>query len=186
MNDDFALSLIRTVPDFKKKGIQFRDIGPLIEHGSAFRHVVDRMSAPYLLEGIDKIAAIEARGFIFAAAMAMQLGGGVVMLRKPGLLPSSVARRAYDTEYSKDILEIHEDSIQVGERVIIVDDILATGGTVSTAFTLLHELGANVIGCSFLIELVDCVPRGRPQIEARGHKMTTVFQLSDQPTQKAA
>jgi adenine phosphoribosyltransferase len=145
--------LIRTVPDFPKKGIGFKDITTLIKHGDAFRQAVDAMLAPFADEAIEAILGVEARGFLFAAAAAYKLGVGVIPARKPGKLPAKTVREEYALEYGTDALEIHEDAIVRGQRVLVIDDLLATGGTTAAAVRLVERLGGVVVGVSFLIEL---------------------------------
>lgn len=144
---------VRSVPDFPKKGILFRDISPLLEDAVLFRSSIDLLARA--CEGIDvsKIAGLDARGFIFGAALAYRLGVGFVPIRKKGKLPSRTIAHAYDLEYGSAELEIHADSIARGEKVLLVDDLLATGGTARAAVTLLAELGADLQAALFLIEL---------------------------------
>jgi adenine phosphoribosyltransferase len=144
---------IRSVPDFPKKGIMFRDITPLLGDGKAFGLVTELFVEQYKSAKIDKIVSIESRGFIFGAALAQALGVGFVPVRKPGKLPGKARSITYALEYGTDTLEIHEDAIQKGERTLIVDDVLATGGTATAARDLSLSCGAEVIGCAFLIEL---------------------------------
>lgn len=157
-------SLIRDVPDFPKKGILFRDVTPLLQHGPAFRRCVER-----LCEGIAKarpvvIAGIEARGFIFGAAAATMLGVGFVPIRKPGKLPWKTRQQRYQLEYGSDGIELHEDAMATGTRVALVDDLLATGGTAAAACRLLQDLGAEVVLATFVIELAGL--NGRAQISS--------------------
>ena len=144
---------VRSVPDFPKKGILFRDISPLLQDAVLFRSSIDLLARA--CEGIDasKIAGLDARGFIFGAALAYRLGVGFVPIRKKGKLPSRTIAHAYDLEYGSAELEIHADSIARGEKVLLVDDLLATGGTARAAVTLLAELGADLQAALFLIEL---------------------------------
>jgi len=144
---------VRSVPDFPKKGILFRDISPLLEDAVLFRSSIDLLGRA--CEGIDvsKIAGLDARGFIFGAALAYRLGVGFVPIRKKGKLPSRTIAHAYDLEYGSAELEIHADSIAPGEKVLLVDDLLATGGTARAAVTLIAELGADLQAALFLIEL---------------------------------
>jgi adenine phosphoribosyltransferase len=144
---------VRSVPDFPKKGILFRDISPLLEDAVLFRSSIDLLARA--CEGIDvsKIAGLDARGFIFGAALAYRLGVGFVPIRKKGKLPSRTIAHAYDLEYGSAELEIHADSIARGEKVLLVDDLLATGGTARAAIMLLAELGADLQAALFLIEL---------------------------------
>ena len=144
---------IRDVPDYPQKGIIFRDITPLLGDKEIFREVVDLMSRAWTAEPPDLVAAIEARGFIPGAAMAVKLGAGFVPIRKTGKLPWSTVTESYDLEYGTDSLEVHSDAVQPGQRVLIVDDVLATGGTASAAVRLIRKLGAAVVGVQVLIEL---------------------------------
>jgi len=145
--------IIRDVPDFPKKGIIFKDITTLLQDGEAFRLASNRMLKKYLDVRIDKVIGIEARGFIFGGVLAYKLGCGFVPARKPGKLPYSTIREEYTLEYGTNALEIHDDSIASGERVLIVDDLLATGGTALAAAKLVEKLGGEVAGIEFLIEL---------------------------------
>lgn len=142
---------IRDVPDFPQAGVLFRDITPLLADPEAFRLAVDGMAAPF--GGIDHVVAIESRGFILGAPVAYRLGAGLVLVRKSGKLPAATLREDYGLEYGTNTVEIHEDAIRAGERVVIVDDVLATGGTVRAAANLVERLGATVVGVSLLIEL---------------------------------
>ena len=161
-------SLIRTVPDFPKPGIMFRDITPLLASGIGFRHVVCVLADRYA-DKIDKVVAIEARGFIFGAALAHQLGAGFVPIRKPGKLPSASIGHDYALEYGTNRVEVHVDGLAKGERVVVIDDLLATGGTALAALSLVEQSGANVVECAFVIELLD-LP-GRNRIHERGHRV---------------
>jgi adenine phosphoribosyltransferase len=145
--------IIRDVPDFPKKGIIFKDITTLLQDGEAFRLALNRMLKKYLDDKIDKVVGIEARGFIFGGVLAYKLGCGFVPARKPGKLPYSTIREEYTLEYGTNSLEIHDDSIAAGDRVLIVDDLLATGGTALAAARLTEKLGGEVAGIEFLIEL---------------------------------
>ena len=158
-------SLIRTVPDFPKAGIRFRDITPLLASGTGFRHVIELLAERYAGK-VDKIVGIEARGFIFGAALAHQLGAGFVPIRKPGKLPGEHYHHDYELEYGTGRIEVHVDGLAKGERALVIDDLLATGGTALAALALVEKMGADVIECAFVIELVD-LP-GRARIEARG------------------
>ena len=144
---------IRDVPDYPQKGIIFRDITPLLGDKKIFREVVDLMSKAWLADPPDLVAAIEARGFIPGAAIAVKLGVGFVPIRKTGKLPWSTVMESYDLEYGTDSLEVHSDAVQPGQSVLIVDDVLATGGTASAAVRLMRKLGAAVVGVQVLIEL---------------------------------
>jgi adenine phosphoribosyltransferase len=144
---------IRHVPDFPKAGILFYDITTLLRDPQGYQATVDRLSAPYLGQGIAAVVGIESRGFILGAAVAQRLGAGFIPIRKPGKLPAKSIRESYDLEYGKDALEIHEDAISPGQRVLVVDDVLATGGTAAAATQLVRKLGGELYGLAFLIEL---------------------------------
>jgi adenine phosphoribosyltransferase len=146
-------SLIREVPDFPKPGINFYDITTLLQDAAGLRAVIDDLGEAYRGKGIEIVAGIEARGFIFAPAVAYALNAGFVPVRKPKKLPSATERIEYALEYGTDILEIHKDAIQPGEKVLIVDDVLATGGTAKAVAQLVERLGGNLVGLSFVIEL---------------------------------
>ena len=146
---------IRGIPDFPKPGILFRDITPLLADGRAFRQAIDILGDRYVNQGIDLVVGVEARGFIMGAALAYKLRAGNVLIRKPGKLPYRTHRTTYALEYGTDTLEIHQDAIQPGQRVLIADDLLATGGTISAAVELVKQLGGQIVGLAFLIELTD-------------------------------
>jgi adenine phosphoribosyltransferase len=145
---------IRDIPDFPKPGILFRDITPLLGNPAALREAVRRLADPYRGQKIEQVVAAEARGFIFAAPMASELGAGFVPVRKPGKLPFDRHSFRYDLEYGSDTLEMHIDGVTRGAKVLVVDDLLATGGTVGACVKLLDKTGADVVGCAFAIELV--------------------------------
>ena len=151
-NPPFA-SLVRDVPDFPKPGIVFKDITPLLADPVALKAAVAAMADPYRENPPAKLLAAEARGFLFAVPMALELGCGVVPVRKPGKLPAATAKVEYELEYGTDALEMHADALAPGERALIVDDVLATGGTVAACVTLARDAGAEVVGAAFLIEL---------------------------------
>ena len=144
---------VRNIPDFPKKGIMFRDITTLLKDKTAFKATVDILYEKYAKSEIEKVAAVEARGFITGAALADRLGAGFVLLRKPGKLPSETLRENYKLEYGEDGIEIHKDAITLGERILLHDDLLATGGTISAACNLVEKAGGSIVGVSFLIEL---------------------------------
>ncbi|ADB18274.1 adenine phosphoribosyltransferase [Pirellula staleyi DSM 6068] len=157
MTDGSALDLksfIRDIPDFPKPGILFRDITPLLASPPAFKESIRRLCEPFADSKVDAIVAAEARGFIFAAPMAVQLGAAFVPVRKPGKLPFDTHSFHYELEYGSDTLEIHVDGLKSGQRVLVVDDLLATGGTVGACCRLIERTGATVVGCAFAIELV--------------------------------
>ena len=144
---------IRDVPDYPKPGIIFKDITPLLAAADAFVEVTDAMAAPFASAEITHVVAIESRGFILGAPVAQRLGAGFVPVRKPGKLPHTTRREEYELEYGTDALEIHSDAVASAERVLIVDDVLATGGTAAATRRLVESLGAKVVGFSFLITL---------------------------------
>jgi adenine phosphoribosyltransferase len=144
---------IRDIPDFPIPGILFRDITPLLRDGPAFRQAVDDLMAPFAHEKIDAIAAVEARGYVLAAPLAYKLGVGLIPVRKPGKLPYSTISQEYTLEYGKNTLEVHHDACQPGQRVLIVDDLIATGGSARATAQLIERLGASVLGFAFLVEL---------------------------------
>ncbi len=145
---------IRHVPDFPRAGILFYDITTLLRDPTGFKATIDIMSTPYLDQGIDVVIGIESRGFILGGAVAERIGAGFVPIRKPGKLPAKALKETYDLEYGKDALEIHEDAIEKGQRILIVDDVLATGGTAAAAAQLVTKLGGELHGLAFLIELL--------------------------------
>ncbi|HEX9289866.1 MAG TPA: adenine phosphoribosyltransferase [Anaeromyxobacteraceae bacterium] len=144
---------IRDVPDFPKKGIVFKDITPLLANATLFRGVIDSLAERYRGERIAKVIGIESRGFIFAAPLAVALGAGLAIVRKPGKLPWRTVREVYALEYGEDALEMHLDAIAPGERVLVVDDVLATGGTADAVGKLVTRQGADLVGFAFLLEL---------------------------------
>ncbi len=167
---------IRTVDNFPKPGIRFRDITPLIGHAGGFRHVVSTLAERYTGK-VDKVAAIEARGFIFGAAIAHQLNAGFVPIRKPGKLPAESIFHDYNLEYGTNRVELHVDAIARGERVVVIDDLLATGGTALAAIALLERLGATVVECAFVIDLSDV--GGRKRLVSAGHKVHALCEFTE-------
>jgi adenine phosphoribosyltransferase len=159
---------IRHVPDFPKPGILFYDVTTLLDDRAGFKMALDAMAAPHADSKVDLVVGIESRGFIFGAAIADRLGAGFAPVRKPGKLPSKTRRQTYALEYGTDALEIHEDAIEPSQRVLIVDDLLATGGTASAAVGLVRGLGGQVMGLQFLIELVGLNGRERLKGEQIG------------------
>ena len=145
--------LVRTIPDYPKAGIMFRDITTLIGHARGFRAAIRRLAAPFEDMAVDAVAGIEARGFIVGGAVADRLGTGFIPIRKQGKLPWRAIGQDYRLEYGTDIVEMHEDAVRPGERVLIVDDLIATGGTVEAAVKLIRRLGGEVAGAAFVIEL---------------------------------
>jgi adenine phosphoribosyltransferase len=144
---------IRDIPDFPKPGVVFKDITPLLSQPDAFEAVIDQLDRAFAGRGIDAIAAAEARGFIFGAPLALRLGAGFVPIRKPGKLPYATIALEYQLEYGSDRLEVHTDAFGPGRRVLLVDDVLATGGTMRACRDLVQSTGAAVVACAFLIEL---------------------------------
>ena len=171
--EDTLRGAIRTIPDYPKPGIMFRDITTLLGHPRAFRRAVDELVQPYAGTGVTKIAGIEARGFILGGAMAHQLSCGFVPVRKKGKLPHATVSIAYSLEYGVDQMEVHRDAVHEGERVILVDDLIATGGTAEAATKLLQGLGAEVEAACFVIDLPDL--GGRAKIEALGVPVRTLI-----------
>lgn len=155
---------IRTIPDYPKPGIQFRDITTLLRDAAAFREAVESLSAPYRNRGVGTVAGIEARGFILGGAVAHQLGTGFVPIRKKGKLPHETVRVEYTLEYGRDEMEIHRDAVRPGERVILVDDLIATGGSALAAISLLRSLGAEIVAACFVIDLPEL--KGADRIRA--------------------
>ena len=162
-------SKIRTVPHYPKHGIQFRDITTLLKDPKGFRATVDELVRRYQDMKIDKIAGIEARGFILGAPLAVALGIGFVPIRKKGKLPAATIGHDYDLEYGSDRIEIHTDAIEKGEKVLLVDDLIATGGTAEAACLLIDKMGGKIVECCFIIDLPDI--GGRARLEKHGHKV---------------
>lgn len=168
---DQLKSKIRHVPDFPKPGILFYDVTTLLQDRDGFRQAVDAMAVPFVGQGIDLVVGIESRGFIFGAAVADRIGAGFSPVRKPGKLPSTTIRASYDLEYGSDALEMHDDGVASGQRVLIVDDLLATGGTAKAAADLVTRLGGTVHALAFLIELAGL--SGRDKLA--GHTLHAVL-----------
>ena len=177
MNAPFdLLATIRTIPDYPKPGIQFRDITTLLGDAKAFRRAVDEMVQPWAGTKIDKVAGIEARGFILGGAIAHQLSAGFVPIRKKGKLPHTKVTIGYSLEYGIDEMEMHVDAVAPGEKVILVDDLIATGGTAEGAVKLLKQIGADVIAACFVIDLPDL--GGAKKIEALGTPVRTLLEFA--------
>ena len=174
--EEELVAAIRTIPDYPKPGIQFRDITTLLGDARAFRRAIDAMVHPYAGEKIDKIAGIEARGFILGGAVAHQLSAGFVPIRKKGKLPHETVRVAYSLEYGVDEMEMHRDAIKPGEKVVLVDDLIATGGTAEAAVKLLRQIGADIVAACFVIDLPDL--GGRKKLEALGVTVTTLVDFA--------
>ncbi|NKI36237.1 adenine phosphoribosyltransferase [Wenzhouxiangella sp. XN79A] len=147
------ISLIRDVPDWPEPGIVFKDITPLLAHPEGLAWAVDRLYEPFVGHHIDQVVGIESRGFIFGTAVARALGAGFIPVRKPGKLPRATLRRDYTLEYGSDAVEMHSDAVRPGDRVLLVDDVLATGGTMAASCELVNDAGGELIGCAVLIRL---------------------------------
>lgn len=167
---------IRSIADYPKPGIIFRDITTLLGNPRAFRRAVDELVQPYAGTKIDKIAGMEARGFILGGAVAHQLSAGFVPIRKKGKLPHTTVRVAYSLEYGVDEMEMHVDAVQPGEKVILVDDLIATGGTAEGAVKLLRQMGAEIVSACFVIDLPDL--GGRKKLEDLGVEVRTLVEFS--------
>lgn len=168
-------SLIRTIPDYPEKGVMFRDITTLLQDPFGFRKAVDELVQPHAGLHIDAVAGIEARGFILGGAVAHQLSVGFVPVRKKGKLPWDTIGEDYELEYGTDRVEIHRDAVEAGSQILLVDDLIATGGTAKAAIKLLRQVGADVIGCSFVIDLPEL--GGRARIEEMGLKVLTLCEF---------
>ena len=163
---------IRTIVDFPHEGILFRDVTTLFADPKGFRMAIDQMLHPYVGEQIDKVVGLEARGFILGGAIAHQLGTGLVLIRKKGKLPAATISQQYNLEYGEAVMELHDDAITAGERILIVDDLLATGGTAEAGISLIERLGGEIIGCSFIVDLPDL--GGRAKLEKLGMAVRTL------------
>ncbi|MFC1765472.1 adenine phosphoribosyltransferase [Planctomycetota bacterium] len=164
-------SLIRAIPDWPKPGILFRDITPLLANHDGYLAAVEALVADYKDIEVDYVAAVEARGFIFGSAVAERLKAGFIPVRKKGKLPAKTTSYTYDLEYGTDTLEVHEDAVHSGAKVLLVDDLLATGGTMGAACHLIEQVGGDIVGLSFLIELSDLAGRAK----LGSHKISTVI-----------
>lgn len=171
--DELLRSLIRDVPDFPEPGIVFKDITPLLGHAGGFALVVDRLAEHFVGQHVDKVVGVEARGFVVAAPIAHRLGAGLIPVRKPGKLPWTTQAQEYDLEYGTDQLEVHQDAVAPGDRVVIVDDVLATGGTAAAAARLVEAIGGQVVGLGFLLELA--VLGGRDRLDGHDHVSLLVY-----------
>ena len=160
---------IRAIPDFPKPGILFRDVTPLLLDPAALRAAAEAMAAPFRALGVERVLAIESRGFLFGAPIALTLGAGLALVRKQGKLPYDTLQARYELEYGVDTVEMHVDAVQAGQRVLIVDDLIATGGTAAAAVQLARQAQAEVVGCSFLIELAAL--GGSARVDARCHSV---------------
>ena len=165
-------SLIRTIPDYPKPGVQFRDITSLLENAKGLRLAIEGLAEPFRGARVEKVAGIEARGFLFGVSAAIELEAGFVAVRKAGKLPGATIGREYELEYGSDRVEIHADAISRGERVLIVDDLIATGGTVEATIDLIAGIGAEIVGCAFVVDLPDL--GGRRKVEAAGYRVVSL------------
>ncbi|MFP6771658.1 MAG: adenine phosphoribosyltransferase [Alphaproteobacteria bacterium] len=165
--------LIRTIPDYPKEGIMFRDITTLMQHPAGFRRSVDELVQPFAGSSITRVAGIEARGFILGGAVAHQLSAGFVAVRKKGKLPWQTISVEYELEYGTDEVEIHIDSIDQGDQILIIDDLIATGGTAAATTQLMRDAGGDVVGASFIVDLPDL--GGRARLEAMGVPVRTLM-----------
>lgn len=166
---------IRTIPDYPKPGIQFRDVTTLWGDARGFRTAIDLMVQPYAGVRIDKVAGVEARGFVLGGAVAHQLSTGFVPVRKKGKLPGATIAEEYELEYGTDTVEIHDDAIRNGENVLVVDDLLATGGTMAAAVNLIRRAGGTVVGCCFIVDLPDL--GGRERLQNMGLSIMTLCEF---------
>ncbi len=168
-------SKIRTIPDWPKKGIMFRDITTLLRDGPAFKHLIELLVKRYKDTKIDVVAGIEARGFITGGILAEKLGIGFIPIRKKGKLPGETTSYTYEKEYGPDTIEIHTDAVKEGDKVLMVDDLLATGGTCIAACELIKKLGGNIIECSFIVDLPDL--GGKKLLEEQGYKVFNLVEF---------
>jgi adenine phosphoribosyltransferase len=165
-------SLIRTIPDYPKPGVQFRDITSLLENAKGLRLAVEGLAEPFRGDRVEKVAGIEARGFLFGVSTAIGLEAGFVPIRKSGKLPGATIGREYELEYGSDRVEVHSNSITRGERVLIVDDLIATGGTMLATVELLEGIGAEILGCAVVVDLPDL--GGSQRLEADGRRVVSL------------
>ena len=166
-------ALIRDVPDWPKPGVVFKDITPLLGDPAGLAMVVELMASPFRGQGIERVCGAESRGFIFGTAVAQALSAGFVPIRKPGKLPSATRSKSYDLEYGSDTLEMHRDAIEPGQKVLLVDDLLATGGTAAACVELIGEAGGDLVGVSVAIELSFLAGRGKLKTPAPVHAVLT-------------
>ncbi len=168
-------AVIRTIPDFPKPGVQYRDITTLLADPAALKDAVRQLAEPYRTAGVDAVAGIDARGFIFGTAVAIELGVGFIPVRKAGKLPFDTLEEDYDLEYGKDTLQIHADCAGEGDTVLLVDDLIATGGTAAAAISLLRQTGCDVVGAAFLVDLPDL--HGATRIRSLNVPVTTLVEF---------
>lgn len=174
MSTKTVADYIRTIPDFPHDGILFRDVTTLFQDPRGFRLAVDQLLAPYVGEEIDMVTGLEARGFILGGAVAHQMSKGFVPIRKKGKLPAATIEQDYELEYGQATVEIHDDAFLAGQKVLMVDDLLATGGTAEAGIKLIERLGAEVVGCAFVVDLPDL--GGRAKLEAMGMSVHAICQ----------
>ncbi len=167
---------IRTIPDFPHEGILFRDVSTLFQDPRGFRLAVDQLLAPFVGQRIDLVAGLEARGFILGGAVAHQLSKGFVPIRKKGKLPAATVEQDYELEYGRAVVEMHDDAVQPGQQVLLVDDLLATGGTAEAGIRLIERLGGEVMGCAFVVDLPDL--GGRQKLETMGMSVHAICTYS--------
>ena len=175
MDNEDLKAMIRTVPNFPKKGIMFRDITTILQNKEGFAYVIDRFCERYRGKEIDVVVGIESRGFIFGAAVAYKLGCSFVPVRKEGKLPYHTTKEEYALEYGNAAVEIHKDAVAQGQRVLIVDDLIATGGTCVAAINLVKKLGGKIVECAFAVELPDLL--GREKIEKLGYNVFSLVEF---------
>jgi adenine phosphoribosyltransferase len=168
-------SLIRTIPHYPKQGVQFRDITTLLKDPLGLKVTIDEFHKRYADQRIDKVVGVEARGFLIGTPLAYKLGVGFVPIRKQGKLPAETLGHDYELEYGSDRVEIHKDAIEKGERILLVDDLIATGGTALASAALIEKLGGEVVECAFIIDLISL--GGRERLEAKGHKMFALLEF---------
>jgi adenine phosphoribosyltransferase len=173
---DFLRSSIRSIPDYPKPGIMFRDITTLLGNARAFRRAIDELVQPFAGSKVDQVAGMEARGFILGGAVAHQLSAGFIPIRKKGKLPHTTVSIAYSLEYGVDEMEVHTDAVKPGQKVILIDDLIATGGTAEGATKLLQKMGAEVVAACFVIDLPEL--GGRAKLEALGVPVTTLIEFA--------
>ncbi len=175
MSETDIRALVRTIPDYPKPGIMFRDITTLLGDAEGLTACIEQLAAPFADKNVEAVAGIEARGFILGGAIADRLGSGFVPIRKKGKLPGKAIGQDYELEYGIDVIEIHEDGITNGERVLLVDDLIATGGTAEAAVKLLRKLDADIVAAAFVIDLPDL--KGRERVEALGIDCHTLIEF---------
>jgi len=174
VNVEDVKNAIRTVPDFPRKGVMFRDITTLVKNYEVFRYTIKKLASFFVDDQIDVVVGIESRGFIIGAPLALELCAGFVPVRKPGKLPYKTVRKEYQTEYSTEVAEMHVDAIKPGQRVLMVDDLVATGGTMKAAIELVEELGGEVVGVAFVVDLPDL--HGKEKLE--GYRVVSLVEFA--------